>query len=181
MSTWTLEALLFAALGLLVLLSASLIIRNGRGARNAARARRLGKRGESRAKSLLVAAGYRIIEMQATKALTILVDGRKVTTHLRADFILERRGRRYVADAKAGEKAPSPSSAATRRQLLEYATAYDVDGVLLVNATSGKIHHVEFPALVERRRSSRVPMALLLLVLAGVVAIAVRLALSAPS
>ena len=34
---------------------------------------------------------------------------------------------------------------ATRRQLLEYAAVFDVDGVLLVDAEGGRIHRVEFP------------------------------------
>lgn len=171
------EALATVAIGLLSVLVALLLFRGGRGARNAARARRLGKQGETRAKSLLLAAGYRIMETQATKALTILVDGREVTTHLRADFVLERRGRRYVADAKAGDKAPSPASAATRRQLLEYATAYDVDGVLLVDASRGKIHHVEFPALGKRARAAGGGASwILVAVLAGVLVYALALA-----
>ena len=39
---------------------------------------------------------------------------------------------------------------ATRRQLLEYALAYDVDGVLLVDMTAGRLHQVEFPTLDRR-------------------------------
>lgn len=164
------DALGFAALGLLVVLSASLAYRSGRSKRNAARARRLGKRGETRAKKLLLAEGYRILETQTTKALTFLVDGKKVTTHLRADFLLERRGRRYVADAKAGGKATSPTNAATRRQLLEYATAYDVDGVLLIDASEGNILSVEFPALQKKRVASPARALVLLLIIASVVA-----------
>lgn len=179
MPPWTHEPLLVAALGLLVVLCGSLAYRTGRGKRNAARARRLGKRGEIRAKKLLLANGYRILETQTTKALTFLVDGQKVTTHLRADFLLERRGRRYVADAKAGEKAPSPTNAATRRQLLEYATAYDVDGVLLIDASGGNILNVEFPALQKRRRASRAPSVFLLLILVALVAYG--LSLGAPA
>lgn len=179
MPTWTNEALAFAAFALLLTLSASLAYRNGRSKRNAARARRLGKRGETRAKKLLLAKGYRILETQTSKALTFLVDGKKVTTHLRADFLLERRGRRYVADAKAGEKAPSPTNAATRRQLLEYATAYDVDGVLLVDASGGNVLSVEFPALRQKRVVSRLPALVLVLIVATLVAYG--LSLGAPA
>ncbi|MFK8000440.1 MAG: hypothetical protein AB8H86_12640 [Polyangiales bacterium] len=179
MPTWTHEALAFAALGLLLVLSASLAYRSGQGKRNAARARRLGKRGESRAKKLLIAKGYRVLDTQTTKALTFLVDGKKVTTHLRADFLLERRGRRYVADAKAGEKAPSATNAATRRQLLEYATAYDVDGVLLVDASGGNILSVEFPALQKKRRPRHVASLFFLLLVAALVGFG--LSLGAPA
>ena len=37
--------------------------------------------------------------------------------------------------------------AATRRQLMEYAIAYDVDGVLLVDMESEKVRRVAFPEL----------------------------------
>ena len=80
----------------------------------------------------------------------ILGEGRQFATGdrviaLRADLLVERGGRRYVAEVKTGEAAPSLATAATRRQLLEYLIAYRVDGVLLVDAERGSVHEVEFP------------------------------------
>ncbi|HBQ18452.1 MAG TPA: hypothetical protein DEF51_47435 [Myxococcales bacterium] len=47
---------------------------------------------------------------------------------------------------KTGEREPSLRSSATRRQLLEYAHAFDVDGLVLVDATTGAVHEVRTPA-----------------------------------
>jgi hypothetical protein len=49
-----------------------------------------------------------------------------------------------VAEVKTGEVAPRLSTAATRRQLLEYRVAFDVDGVLLVCPERGTIQRVDF-------------------------------------
>jgi hypothetical protein len=63
---------------------------------------------------------------------------------LRADYLVEGRGERLVAEVKTGELAPQLATAATRRQLLEYHVAFAVDGVLLVCPEEGAIHRVEF-------------------------------------
>jgi hypothetical protein len=52
---------------------------------------------------------------------------------------------RYIAEVKTGRAAVRLDTAATRRQLLEYRVAFDVDGVLLVDAEAGEIRLVEFP------------------------------------
>jgi hypothetical protein len=54
-------------------------------------------------------------------------------------------GLRYVAEVKTGAFAPRLETAATRRQLLEYRIAFDVDGVLLVDADAERVRLVEFP------------------------------------
>ncbi len=53
-----------------------------------------------------------------------------------------------VAEVKTGERAPSLTTAATRRQLLEYAVAYGADGVLLVDPEAGAIREVDFALAV---------------------------------
>jgi hypothetical protein len=54
---------------------------------------------------------------------------------------------RLVAEVKSGKIAASLACAATRRQLLEYRLAYDVDGVMLVDMAAGRVHEVRFPRL----------------------------------
>ena len=56
-------------------------------------------------------------------------------------------GEIFVAEVKTGDEAPRMSTAATRRQLLEYHVAFDVDGVLLVCPELGTIQRIEFPQL----------------------------------
>ncbi len=100
--------------------------------------------GEARAEKLLRRAGYRIDARQATQRWSVHVDGEPHEVTLRADFIVARRRRRYVAEVKTGDDAPDVAAPATRRQLLEYRCAFTVDGVLLVDAESSRIHTVDF-------------------------------------
>lgn len=100
--------------------------------------------GEARAEKLLRRAGYRVDARQATQRWAVHVDGEPHEVTLRADFVVTRRGRRYVAEVKTGDDAPEIAAPATRRQLLEYRCAFGVDGVLLVDAESNRIHTVDF-------------------------------------
>lgn len=102
-------------------------------------------RGERRAESLLRARGYRILDRQVTAWWRLLCAGQEHVIQLRADLLVERRGRCYVAEVKTGPVAPRLDNPATRRQLLEYHVAYGVDGVLLVDAESREVQEVEFP------------------------------------
>jgi hypothetical protein len=77
----------------------------------------------------------------------VRVDGEAVTFGLRADYLVARAGRRYIAEVKTGLLAPRLSHGPTRRQLLEYSAAFEVDGVVLVDADRASIAHVEVPRL----------------------------------
>lgn len=100
--------------------------------------------GEALAEKLLVKAGYRVLARQATQRWSVHVDGVAEEVTLRADFVVARGGRRYVAEVKTGDEAPDVAAPATRRQLLEYRCAFGVDGVLLVDAEARKVHAVDF-------------------------------------
>ncbi|MEM7607067.1 MAG: hypothetical protein AAF411_17065 [Myxococcota bacterium] len=126
--------------------------RLGAPARRAARARRAAVNGQGRARKILERAGYRILDEQVGGVSVTQVDGEAHRHHLRADFLVERDGRRAIADAKDGELAARISRAATRRQLLEYALAYDVQEVLLVDVRAESIACVRFPAIAPPRR-----------------------------
>ena len=65
----------------------------------------------------------------------------------RADYLATRDGSRYVVEVKTGAQAPRIETSATRRQILEYRIAFDVDGVVLVDAEAGSVHEMTFPAL----------------------------------
>jgi hypothetical protein len=101
-------------------------------------------RGERQAERLLDRLGFAICARQAATTWTITCDGETHDVPLRADLIVERDGKRYVAEVKTGRVAPKLATAATRRQLLEYRVAYAVDGVLLVDAEAGRVMHVDF-------------------------------------
>jgi hypothetical protein len=107
---------------------------------------------EREAAELLSNAGYAIEATQATARYTVEVDGAPVEITVRVDYIVSRRRKRYVAEVKSGRLAPRIDNAATRRQLFEYRHAFDVDGVLLVDADARRVHHVELGS--PRSRSS---------------------------
>ena len=74
----------------------------------------------------------------------MLAEAHEVEFTLIADYLVERDGRRWVAEVKTGERALDLRHGPTRRQMLEYRHAFDVDGVLLVDAEGQQITRVRF-------------------------------------
>ncbi|MEM8882694.1 MAG: hypothetical protein AAGD14_01335 [Planctomycetota bacterium] len=130
-------------LGLVIGLAAARV----RVVRRAARSRRQGRRGEARAIRLLRRAGYRVVATQPTAKASVRVDDRLEEYALRGDFLVRRRRRLYLAEIKGGAESAGVHHRATRRQLLEYACAFEVDGLLLVDTENGAVHTISFPAL----------------------------------
>ncbi len=124
-------------------------LRGWRGSRRAKVRAARAMAGEGGAVQLLRDAGFTIVAAQARIWWSPLVDGEPHQLELRADYLVEQDGMLLVAEVKTGEEAPRLSTAATRRQLLEYqvafAMAYGAEGVLLVCPEAGTIHRVEFP------------------------------------
>ena len=111
------------------------------------------RQGERDAPALLERQGFAVIDRQVSARLTLLIDGAPVEVGVRADLIVSRGGRRFVAEVKTGEHATRPTHIATRRQLLEYRHAFAVDGVILVDADQGSLCEVEFPMLPSLERA----------------------------
>jgi hypothetical protein len=102
-------------------------------------------RGEWEAERLLEKLGFEVVARQVGIEWAIACDGEEHPVELRADLVVERDGRRYVAEVKTGLSAPLLTNAATRRQLLEYCVAYEVDSVLLVDVEADRVREVTFP------------------------------------
>jgi hypothetical protein len=100
--------------------------------------------GEVEAEDLLSEHGFAILDRQAGLVWEIECDGKAHPVELRADLLVERDGRRYVAEVKTGATAPLLTNAATRRQLLEYCIAYQVDSVLLVDVEAQAVREITF-------------------------------------
>ncbi len=116
--------------------------------RRSRRARSRGRRavqGESDAELLLQDHGYEILDRQLARSFTVMCDGREESFELRADLLVSREGERFIAEVKTGSLAPSLSTAATRRQLLEYSIAYASPVILLVDVQRERILEVRFP------------------------------------
>ena len=139
---WSLAGLCAAAL--LVLLVTRALAR-WQASRTARRRGARAVRGELQAEELLAELGFAVLERQAPLAWAIECDGEPHPVQLRADLLVERAGRRYVAEVKTGTMAPLLTNAATRRQLLEYCVAYEVDSVLLVDVEASEVREVRFP------------------------------------
>jgi hypothetical protein len=127
--------------------------------------RERGAAGELRAEKMLRAWGFGILGRQVAVSYDVQIDGEPVTIDLRSDYLVTYDNKRYVAEVKTGRAAPKIDTPATRRQLLEYRIAFDVDGVLLVDAEAERVHAVEFPLGL----SSPTPPSRLAWLLAGIV------------
>jgi hypothetical protein len=139
---WAVAAL--CALVLTLLLAARALAHR----RSRALARRRWQRaaaGEVEAEDLLAQRGFAVLDRQAGLVWSIDCDGEPHPVELRADLLVERDGRRYVAEVKTGATAPLLTNAATRRQLLEYCVAYQVDSVLLVDIEEQAVREITFP------------------------------------
>lgn len=138
---------LFALLGAALLLQSARIVWRDASARWRIRARmRRAAIGERDAEPLLERAGYKVRDRQVRASLEYRLDGEPCVVEVQADYLVERDGRAWVAEVKTGRAAPRLSTRATRRQLLEYAHAFDAAGVLLVDADRGTVHRVTLPA-----------------------------------
>jgi len=103
-----------------------------------------GREGESRAEGLLKKAGYTVLDAQVTRDTGIIVNGTLRPVKVRADLLVEKGGQTFVVEVKTGSVAPDPASAATRRQLLEYHYAFDVDGLLLADMERNELLTIGF-------------------------------------
>jgi len=108
--------------------------------------------GEARAVALLARRGFTVTASQPTEQWMVQRGEQAHAFTLRADYLVERGGLRYVAEVKTGQDAPSLAARATRRQLLEYYCAFAVDGVLLVDADAGTVDEVSFQLPAARPR-----------------------------
>ncbi|GAC1351538.1 MAG: hypothetical protein NVS3B20_00090 [Polyangiales bacterium] len=107
---------------------------------------RIAHQGERDAEAILMRDGYRIVERQARARWSMTIDGVAVPIDVRADLLVRREGRTYVAEVKTGRMAPDPRYPPTRRQLLEYALVFGGEEVLLVDVEEGVVRSIGFQA-----------------------------------
>lgn len=99
---------------------------------------------QEEAEDLLKKKGFKIIGRQKRADIITYVDNKPNLGYVQADLIVEKNGKRYVAEVKAGELVSEATEPSTRRQLLEYKFAYKPYGILLVDMISKSIHSVDF-------------------------------------
>jgi len=106
---------------------------------------------EEEAEKLLEKYGFKIVDRQRKASIITYVNGKPNIGFVQADFIVRKRGKTFVAEAKSGEFAPGISEPSTRRQLLEYEFVYKPDGLLLIDMNEKLIKQIEFGLPEERK------------------------------
>lgn len=121
-----------------------------------ARGREAVKRGllaEQTAEEFLKSQGYKLIGRHAPGSYALEVDGAQQVVHVKADRLLEKGGKKVVAEVKTGKSAKL-DNAETRRQILEYQLAFGVESVLLVDMEARTMHTVRFPLPIPKAGSA---------------------------
>lgn len=104
----------------------------------------LGNRAEQAAVRLLLRHGYQVIQARPVATAHIIVDGKRAEGVLRGDWLVSRRGFRFVAEVKSTGRAADPTLPETRRQLLEYWLCHPDCGLLLVDTDALTIQEIRF-------------------------------------
>jgi hypothetical protein len=123
--------------------------------------------GEREAARYLQDTGFTILGTQVASTYTLTVDDAPMAIDVRADLVVEKGARRFVVEVKTGKVAPRLDTPATRRQLLEYQLAFEVDGVLLFDAEARALRTVTFPDARPPRGTSGWLVLVLALLAAG--------------
>ncbi len=105
---------------------------------------KLAHKAEKKAVYSLRRAGYEVLEKQPKTNWKVWDDGFPQQISVRADFLVSDGERTLIAEVKNSDQIAHIGYAPTRRQLLEYQIAYDVDGVLLVDQKNRQVHEIDF-------------------------------------
>jgi hypothetical protein len=102
------------------------------------------KIGEFEAKNFLKNLGFTIIAEQPQLTSSIFVDKIKYNYNVKVDYIVQKKNKKSIVEAKSGEEAINPLNINTRRQLLEYMILYNVDKVYLFDAKNKRLKEIRF-------------------------------------
>ena len=105
--------------------------------------KRKGKKAEQKAIKLLKKNGYKIESFQTTAKGKLLQDDETVSFFIRADLIVSKDKKKFIAEVKSG-KAASIEEINTRRQLLEYSKVFNNKNLILIDTEKNKIKKIEF-------------------------------------
>ncbi|MCG1012675.1 hypothetical protein JT739_08695 [Tepidanaerobacter sp. GT38] len=105
------------------------------------------KKSEYEAIKLMKKYGFEILDLQKKYAYTLYVDDKPHKVTVKADMIVKKGNKIYIAEVKSGDKVTSPRYTDTRRQLLEYYMVYRPSGLILVDMEKQKLRTVEYSIL----------------------------------
>ena len=104
---------------------------------------RRAKEGENKAVKLLQEHGYRILAEQERRNVSLIVNGERIESFIKADFIVSKRGYTYLVEVKTGAQA-NVRLPNVRRQLFEYQNIFQTDGILFIDMNKYDIMTVSF-------------------------------------
>ena len=82
--------------------------------------------GENRAEKLLAQRGYTILDAQVRRPVVMSVDGERVESFIKADYLVRKDGRDFLVEVKTGKQA-NVRLPNVRRQLFEYQNILFID------------------------------------------------------
>lgn len=99
--------------------------------------------GESDAEKLLRRQGYTILDAQVRRPVGMTVDGERVESFIKADYLVRKSGRIFLVEVKTGKQA-NVRLPNVRRQLFEYQNIFHTDGILFIDMNKYDIIEVAF-------------------------------------
>ncbi len=99
---------------------------------------------EKDASKFLIKNGYKIISEQYEQYHSYKVNGEVYKSKLIVDYLVSKKGKKYLVEVKSGQKAINIKDKNTRRQILEYDFAIDNDGIFLLDMENKEMKNIEF-------------------------------------
>ncbi|RUA24575.1 MAG: hypothetical protein DSY76_07685 [Bacteroidetes bacterium] len=124
---------------------------------------------ENEARSFLEKKGYKVIAEQPEFYHEYEVDGVSHKSLIKPDYIVSRKGKKYIVEVKSGKSAILISNSATRRQILEYDFVIENDGIFLLDMENKKLQNIQF-FTKEVRKDKSVYWILFVVALLGIIA-----------
>ncbi|WP_075590536.1 hypothetical protein [Labilibacter marinus] len=121
------------------------------------------------AKKFLKSKGYSIVDYQSTYEHKYMVDGTPEYAEIQPDYIVKKKGKKYIVEVKSGTSAISARNRNTRRQLLEYDYVVENDGVFLLNMENRDLKLIQFKSKAEKRSRKLIKAVIII----GIVGIAI--------
>ena len=99
---------------------------------------------EDKARSFLKNKGYTIIGEQEAYNHRYKVNNKIFESKIILDYVVEKKGKKYIVEVKSGKTAISVRDKNSRRQLLEYDFVVQNDGIFLLDMENRVMNLVEF-------------------------------------
>lgn len=104
---------------------------------------RRAKVGESEAEKLLKQHGYVVLDTQVRRPVIMTVDGERVESYIKIDYLVAKGTKEYLVEVKTGKQA-NVRLPQVRRQLFEYQNIFQTDGILFIDMNKYDIMEVSF-------------------------------------